>query len=208
MTKYQWIIDKAETVTVERKDIVAQTISRSGVVNTVSRGGQIWRFEVRLPDGLPWSEIRPLISIAEYEGQTQGSYIQFNAAGHDWIMKYQGNSVNTTGFIATWTQGQNAIILTSSPSTPVGGFKFRAGDVIQLGQSSTGNTYTVREDVPHNSNSVYLNRPITDSSATGRTLTVGPEVRWNVKCTQFPTWTLMSRNQVSWSGPFIFYEAV
>lgn len=29
---------------------------------------------------------------------------------------------------------------------------------------------------------------------------------WTVICVQFPEWTIFARDQVSWSGPFVFYE--
>lgn len=29
---------------------------------------------------------------------------------------------------------------------------------------------------------------------------------WVVRCIEFPEWTLFNRNQVSWSGPFVFVE--
>jgi phosphodiesterase/alkaline phosphatase D-like protein len=29
---------------------------------------------------------------------------------------------------------------------------------------------------------------------------------WNVICVTMPTWTIFQRNQVSWSGAFVFHE--
>lgn len=30
---------------------------------------------------------------------------------------------------------------------------------------------------------------------------------WDVVCVEMPTWTIFARDQVSWSGPFVFYES-
>jgi hypothetical protein len=105
--------------------------------------------------------------------------------------------------VATITQGSNTITLTTSPTTS-SGFKFRAGDVIQLG--SSGKCYTVAADVAFNSNTVTLHRPVVDSSASGVALRVAENCVFTVICKEFPTWSVFARDQVSWSGPFIFYE--
>lgn len=202
---FQWIINNAETVSMERKKVTAATQTRSGVIRTVSRGGQVWRFEVKLPDGPRWTDYRQLISQAEALDRTSTGTIQFNSTGHDWLIKYQGNSANYTGFVATITNNSNTITLTTSPTTS-SGFKFRAGDFIQLGAS--GKVYTVAADVAFNSNTVTLHRPVLEASASGVALRVGPNCIWTVVCSEFPSWTLFARDQVSWSGPFVFYESL
>lgn len=202
---FQWIIDNAETVSMERKKVTAATQTRSGVIRTVSRGGQVWRFEVKLPDGPRWTDFRQYISQAEALDRTSTGNIQFNATGHDWLIKYQGDSANYTGFVATITNNSNTITLTTSPTTS-SGYKFRAGDFIQLG--SSGKVYTVTADVAFNSNTVTLHRPVLEASASGVALRVGPNCVWTVVCSQFPSWTLFARDQVSWSGPFVFYESL
>jgi len=201
---FQWIIDNAESIGIDRRRVVGSTQSRDGSVRAVSRGGQAWRFEVRLPDGPRWTDYRQYISQAEALDRTTSSTVQFNDTGLNWFIKYQGNSVNYTGFIATITQGSNTITLTTSPTTS-SGFKFRAGDVIQLGAS--GKCYTVAADVAFNSNTVTLHRPVIDSSASGVALRVAENCVFTLICKDFPTWNLFARDQVSWSGPFIFYEA-
>lgn len=200
---FQWIIDNAESISIDRRDVVGQTITRNQVVRTTSRGTGVWKFTVKLPDGIAWTDIRGNISLAEKLGRTTGANIQLNASGHDWLSKYQGDSVNYTGFVASITNGSSTITLTTSPTTS-SGYKFRAGDFIQLG--SSGKVYTVAADVAYNSNSVTLHRAVIESTASGVSLKVGPNAVWNVICAEFPQWSLMARDQVAWSGPFVFYE--
>ena len=206
-TAFQYIFDNAESISIDRRAVTAQTISRDQTVRTVSRGGQIWRFDVRLPDGIRWSDARPYIEAIDYADRYTKGTVQINNSGYNsWLTSYRGNSVNYTAFLATWYSGSSFITLTSSPTT-TSGYKFRAGDVIQL--RNTGHVYTVAQDVAYNSNTVYLNRPVIDADAlTGQSLFVGPNATWNVYCVELPQWTIFARDQVSWSGSFKFYEAM
>lgn len=198
---FQWIIDTAESISIDTKKNVGSTITRDGTLRTVSRGGQVWRFEVRLPDGPRWTDYRQNIIKAQALDRTTTATIALTDTGQSWLYQYQGNSVNYTGFTASWTQGSTTITLTASPTT-ASGYKFRAGDLIQLG---TGRVYMAAADTAYNSNTVTLHRPVLDASGSG-TLKVAENVSWTVLCSDFPQWTLFARDQVSWSGPFVFYE--
>lgn len=200
---FQWIIDNAESISINRKKIVASTVTRDGTTRAVSRGGQVWKFDVKLPDGQRWTDIRQYISQAEALDRVSTATIAASRAGQNWLWKYQGDSVNYTGFVGGWTQGSTTLTLSSSPTTS-SGYKFRAGDFIQLGTS--GKVYTVAADVAYNSNSVTLHRPILDTTSSGVSLRVADNVSWTVLCTNFPEWTLFARDQVSWSGSFTFVE--
>lgn len=204
-TAFQFIFDRATSIRFDKTAIVSQTVARDNTVRSVSRGGQSWRFFVRLPDGMPWQEMRPFIEAAVAADRYTVGNVQINQTGYnDWLNNYQGDSVNSTGFVASATQGAATITLTSSPSTPSGN-KFLAGDIIQLG--GTGNVYTVANTVSSVSNTVYLNRAVKDPSGSYN-LRIGPNVYWNVICTQIPKYTITGYKQVSWDGEFIFYEAL
>lgn len=200
---FQWIIDNAESISIDRQEIVGQTITRNQTVRSTSRGAGVWKFTVKLPDGIPWTQLRSNITLAEKLGRVTPASISINNSGQSWLSQYQGNSVNYTGFVASITTGSSTITLTTSPTTS-SGYKFRAGDMIQLG--STGRVYTVAADVAYNSNTVTLHRAVIDATATGVALRVGPNCSWSVICTQFPSWNIFARDQVSWSGDFVFYE--
>jgi hypothetical protein len=204
-TAFQYIFDNAESISINKKAVVSQTISRDQTVRAVSRGGKIWRFDVSLPDGIPWTQARQYIeAIDNADRYTVGTVALNNPGYSNWLSDYQGNSANLTGFHGTWVQGSTTLTLNFSPAT-ASGFKFRKGDFIQLG--STGKVYSVAQDVAFNSNTVTLNRAVIDASSSG-SLRVGPNVTWSVICTQLPQWNIFSRDQVSWSGAFTFYESM
>ena len=126
-TNFQWVIDRAETLSINRKKMVAQTTARDGQVRVVSRGTQPKRFEVKLPDGIPWTELKYNIELAEDADRISTTTITIPYAKFPWFY----NNVNP----------------------------------------GTSQTY-------------------------------------NVICTQFPEWTIFARNQVSWTGTFVFTEVV
>lgn len=199
---WQYVIDNAASISINRKKVVGSTIARDGTVRATSRGGQVWTFTVTLPDGPAWSDNRQNISKIEALDRVANGNIQLNTTGTlDWFMKYQGNCANVSAITATVPSSGNTITLTGGQAAS--GFNFRAGDIIQLG--ATGKCYTVAADVPFNSNTVTLHRPLIDPAGSV-TLRVGPNCVFNVICTQFPEWTIFERNQISWSGPFVFYE--
>lgn len=198
---FQWIIDSAESISINTMKQVASTTARDGTVRAVSRGAQVWRFTVKFPDGPRWTDYRDLIAKAEALDRVTAANIQLNTAGHRWLVGYQGDSVNYTGFSGSWTQGSTTLTLTASPTTS-SGYKFKAGDYIQL---NTGKVYKVAADVAFNSNTVTLHRPVIDSTGSG-VLKVAENVTWSVICTNFPQWNLFARDQVSWSGAFEFAE--
>ena len=122
---FQWIINNAESLSINRKKIVASTQSRDGTVRTVSRGTQPKRIEVKLPDGVAWTDFRTNIIAAEALDRNTTATISIPYSLFPW---YYGNT-----------------------------------------------------------------NPGTDES-------------YSVICLEFPEWIISARDQVSWSGSFVFVE--
>jgi hypothetical protein len=124
---FQWIFNRSESLSIDRRRTTSLTTSRDGTVRTVSRGTPPKIFRVRLPDGIPWTEIRTDIAAAEALDRVSTASITIPYAKFPW---YYGNT-----------------------------------------QPANDEGYTVR-------------------------------------CVDFPTWTIFARNQVSWSGDFVFTEVL
>ena len=204
---FQTVFDRAETISIITRPTVATSITRNNVVRSVHRGGDSWRFSVTLPDGIPWSELRPVIAEMEKLGtHTQQDNIKINNAGYnDWLLNYQGDSENISGFIANIGTDVDYLTLGGYPAGPNlsnGDYTFRAGDVIELPLDAV---YIVAEDVIYPQPVVPLNRAVT-AEINNYNLILGPEVAWDLICVEMPQWTIFQRNQVSWSGAFVFYE--
>jgi hypothetical protein len=206
---FQTVIDNAETISFNRKKKVAQSVSREGIVRSVSLGGQVWEFEVKLPDGPSWQQYRPLIEKIEALDRVTTSTIQINLPGHSWINGYQGNlnTANQQNITVTVSTTSNTTLTITGGGTGLiaGQFRFRSGDLIQLG--TTGKVYSVVNDVLHNGTTITVHRPIREAAGT-YTLTIGQAVTWTVLCTRLPQWTIFARDQVSWDGAFVFSEVL
>ena len=122
---FQWVFDKAESISINLRAISGQTITRNQTVRAVSRGNAIRRFTVQLPNGMPWNEVATYIQVIDAKG------------------RHTKETINVTNY-GSW---------------------LTAGDI-------------------------------------------NPATSYSVICVEFPDWTISARNQVSWSGPFVFYEAL
>lgn len=199
---FQFVIDNAAEISITRRPVIGQTLTRSNVVRSVVRDNSIWRFDVTLPDGPRWTDYRSAISLIEQLDRTTVDTISFSNPGHDWFIQYQGDLANPNLIEVNVNLSEgNSVNIVSTPAI-TSGFLFRAGDIIQLDKC-----YTVRADVPFNATSIPLHRSLLNEPSGTRTISVGPQCEWRVQCIEFPTWTLFARDQVSWSGAFRFIEA-
>jgi hypothetical protein len=62
---FQWIIENATELSINRKQVVASTTARDGTTRVVSRGNAKKVFTVTLPDGPRWSVLKSNIESAE-----------------------------------------------------------------------------------------------------------------------------------------------
>jgi len=119
-TEFQFVINRAESISVDRHPIVAQTITRSGVVRGVSRGSKPMTFTVKLPDGIPWKELDDLIVAAEAADRFTVTQITFN---HDGFTTWIGGNTpfgnRTFNVICTsfplWTIGARNQVMWDGP---------------------------------------------------------------------------------------------
>jgi hypothetical protein len=199
---FQWIIDNAVDIQINKRGVVAQTMSRDQSIRTVSRGGKIWRFVVTPSPGTKWQNIRQYIETLDQLDRLSPANINFNNAAIDYIFGYQGSQSSTSGWTATVTQGSaNIVVSGSAPTAP---YRFKAGDLIQIG---SGHVYTSTGNVANSSGNVILNRPVLETSGS-HSITVGRACTFNVICTDMPDYKITPLGFVEWSGPFTFVETL
>lgn len=202
-TPFQWIVDNAIDLSVNRRAVVAQTVARDQTVRSTSRGGQVWRFTINPSQGILWTTARPYIESLDKADKFTASLINFsNNSGLSYLFGYQGNATSLAGMTTTYTQGSDTI--TISGGTCPSGSILKAGDLLQFAGSQR--VYSVVSNVAYNGTSVQLNRPVLEVSSSGA-LTVGASCNFNIICTQFPDWTINPDDRcVKWNGPFVFFE--
>ncbi len=199
---FQWIVDNAADVTINKRGVVAQTITRNQTVRSASRGGKVWRFIVTPSPGLKWQDSRAYIEAIDAADRVTPATINFNQAATDYIFGYQGGQSSTAGWSLAVTQGSAIASVSGGSLTP--GFRFRAGDLIQL---AAGKVYSVVNDVAHDAPGVTLNRPVIENTGNFA-LTVGRACTWTVICTSMPEYKITPLGFIEWSGPFTFVESL
>ena len=208
-TAFQWIIDNAVDVQINKRGVVATTTSRDQTIRSVSRGGRVWRFTVTPNPGTRWQDpgVRKYLEELDKADRIETQYINFNSAGLEYIFGYQGGIMAPTVTIDVVNNSGEIIaaIVGSPPST--NGYWAKAGDLLQL--TNTGRVYTVLEDKEAGVNPIItLNRPIAEPVGTYNTARFGKACTWKVFCTSMPYYKITPTGIIEWSGSFEFVESL
>lgn len=214
-TVYQWVFDNAESITVNNRGVVAQTITRDQRIRTMSRGGETWKFTVSLPTGPRWQDIRYYIAGIDSVDRTAIEYINFSKSSYRWMFEYRGDATSTAGLTLRYTASQAAIntkVLQASnlPTMSSSAALFQAGDLVQM--TGSPYVYQVTDRVNRGSDTtvnIPVHRSVLDTpSDTYATAKIGHNVEFRVICIQRPDWSWVERNIVGWSGEFVFHESL
>ena len=191
---FQWIIDNAEDIQINKRGVVSQTVARDQTVRSLSRGGVIWRFTVTPSSGLRYNDagVRSYIEAIDNLDRLSAFYANFS---HFSLFAYQGTSAPTS---ITVTQGSNTASVSGGSGT-----KLKSGDIVQL--TGQPRVYSVYGDVT--ATNVILNRPVLETTGT-YSLTVGSACSFKLICVQIPDYKITPGNIIQWSGPFIFTESL
>lgn len=127
----QTIIDKAQTIEIDRRRMVGQTISRSQRIKTSERStAQPWKFKITPPGMLRWEDSRSIVELIDFNDRVNEYTIKLsNTAGMNFITEYRGE-LNSTELSALTIQNAStaSITITTLPD---------------IGSTSTSRTYTM-----------------------------------------------------------------
>jgi len=214
---YQTIVDNATYITIDTRRITAQSVSRSGHYKTAERSPAPFMITVGMHDGLKYSENRAVIQDIYTTGRITESNISLNNnSGMNYLTAYQGNieSAQINNITVNGVFGDEIYVDCSSATGS--GNLFEKGDYIQ----PKGNTdtyrypYIVTSDIAFSTGSnitIPVHRPVL--SQTGVALTsggikVGNDVRFQLKCMELPSYSVVPYDLVSFSGDFAFIEVI
>lgn len=211
---FQWIIDNAETLSIVKRPVVSQTVSRDQRIRSVSRGGNVWKFAVKMPEIMIWSSCRGYLESIDVNALLESQSINLSKTTYDWMTKYRGDATSTATMTFKYTAAQAAsdtfkFELGNLPGA-TGSYLFKAGDLIQ----PTGSKYvysTVNAVIKGSATTqlIEVHRSILDTpSDTAVTIKVGPQVSWTVICTKIPTWTFVGKDLIQFNGDFEFQEVL
>lgn len=208
----QTVINHATAISIDRRPVVSQTISRAQYVKTAETGQRVWRFRVQPSPGWRWETYRGVMErIDEMDRITEEEVDFKNNTNLSWITQYQG--VMTTGQIASITVSSysgTTFVLTGLPSIASSSVLFKKGDFIQPVNSRY--PYSITTDVLRGENAtvnVPVNRYIMgDVTINGQGISVGADVSFRVLMFGRPTWSLTPGRIIQWSGDFDLIERV
>jgi len=211
---FQWVIDNAEDISITKRPVISQTVSRDQKIRSVSRGGAVWKFAVSMPGRMVWNTHRGYIESIDTKAMLESQTINLAKTGYDWMVKYRGDATSTTTMTWKYNAAQAAsntykFELGNMPGS-TGAVLFRAGDLIQpTGSNYVYSTVSAVTKGSAATQLVEVHRSILSTpSDTAVTFKVGPAVTWTVICTKLPTWTFVEKDLIEFNGNFEFQEVV
>ena len=204
----QTIIDRAQTIEVDRRKIAAQTISRSQRIKTAERAAsQPWRLKVTPPAAIRYSEARKIIEDIQTTDRVQE--VEINLANNprlNYLTEYQGDLTTAARANLTITNfTSTTMTIAGLPTTASTTVIFRPGDFVQPHLSRY--PYTVTETVYRGTGTsvtATVNRPIITSENTTTTgpVLIGTSVTFRMVVLTLPTYQMVPYDRVQWTGPF------
>jgi hypothetical protein len=210
----QTIIDRAQSIEIDRRRIVAQTVSRSQRIKISERASaQPWRWTVAPPGMLKWSDSRGIVELIDFNDRANEYTLSLNNnASMNYITQYQGGATTnqlTAMQITSFTT--STMVIGTLPSVSTSTIMFASGDLIQPTLSRY--PYTVVNTVYRgsgNSISLVTHRPaITSENVTlTGSFKTGTSCTWRMVLTALPSYSIVPKNLVQFNGDFKLIEKI
>ena len=210
----QTIVDNATYVTIYRKKIAGQSISRSGRLLTSEVVSAVpYQFTSGMHSGLQYSANRGLTEDLNALDVTEEATIDIGTTNTSlaYITKYLGDSTGIGACTITGSSGNTLIINATNAGT--GTFLFKKGDYVQPA-SGYRYPYQVTADVAHTtaaSVTIPLSRtfiPQDSYSLNGKLFVVGSACTWKVKMINKPRYSVLPGDILQFDDKFEFIEFI
>ena len=195
----QTIIDRASFITVDKKKLASQTISRSGKLLTAEvTSNRPYRFVIGVNPGYSYSGNRDLLEELDSLDITTEENVDIGSTntGLGYITELKGSGF--TGTVTVTSASASSIVLNTT-SASGSGTVLKKGDFIQL-DTNYRYPYQVTADVTWNATSVTvpIHRNFIEQSGytvSGKGILLGSNVTWNVKMTNKPPYTIIPNDR-------------
>ena len=213
----QAIIDESTFLTINKRKVAASTVSRSGHLKTADRGVNFYQFTVGMHDGLTYSANRNLLEDLDTQDITVEANVSLNNNSNmQYLTNYQGNIAGAQINNITMVGHSGANLYINCSSATGSGTLFKKGDYIQpKGNTSTYRyPYQVTSDVAFSTGAnvvVPVHRGVLTQDGVALTsggIRVGNDVRFHVKATRMPTYSIVPHDRISFSGNFELMEVI
>ena len=212
----QTIVDNATYITIDKKKIAAQSVSRSGIVLTAERTSVVpYRFIIGMHEGLTYSTNRGLLEDIDALDVTAEATIDFGDTNTNlsYVTAYQGG---ITGGNMTSVGSNAKELYVNCAGLSGGGTLFKKGDFLQpVGTTGAYRyPYQVTADVSYSTSAnvtIPVHRPVISQDGVGLTggnVNKGVDVRFKVKMATKPSYSIVPHDRISFSDDFELIEIV
>ena len=215
----QTVIDNAQSITIDRRKLAGQTVSRSGQVKISSVASNVpWMFTVKMHPATQWSTNRSLFEEIDRLDRIFEEEIDIGTTNTNlsYITAYQGDF--SAGQIAQVTIDSGSALNVVANMSAVTGesssdYVFKKGDLFKL-SGTYRYPYTVTADVTRGVGStvnVPINRPFINQAGyteAGAGIVVGSAVTWRVVMTKKPSYTIVPYDRAVFDGSFELVEVI
>lgn len=196
MAGLQTIINKASSLTIDRRKVVGIQITRNEIPRTsLTPTKQPWRMTLTMPSSLRYYDNRDLLEALDTIDRISPQLVTFSDnACLSWIFRYQGtlsttqiNNLRVQSFIG------NQLVLTGLPAIASSRVIFQPNDLIQIGTHTFPFTSTTQVTRGTGTTiTITTNRPnIITASVTNNAITVGNDCEFYMFCPNMPTYKLV-----------------
>ena len=214
----QSIIDNAQFVTVDRRELSGSSMSRSGVYKTADRNVNVYSFTVGMHNALKYSENRAILEdLYSATGTTKEANISLNNnSGMNYLTAYQGDiASNQISQISLIGSSGKELYVNCAAATG-SGYLFKKGDFVQPEGNVGGYRYPyqVTSDVTFSTSSnvtIPVHRGILSQNGVSLTsggIKVGNDVTWRVKIVSMPTYSVVPYDRIEFSETFSLIEVL
>jgi len=213
----QTIIDNATFVETDIREISGSTLSRSGHYKTADRNVNVYSFTVGMHEGLTYSTNRGVLQDIYSTGTTTEANISLNNNSNmNYLTEYQGDIAGAQINNITMVGSNGSELYINCSSATGSGNLFKKGDYIQ----PKGNTdtyrypYQVTSDVTFSTGSnvtIPVHRPVLSQDGVALTsggIKVGNDVRWQVKITNLPKYSVVPHDRIAFNSNFELVEVI
>ena len=207
----QTIIDNATFITVDKRKVASQIITRSGRIKTAEVTNAVpYRFTVGMHEALLYSENRDLLE--ELDSLDVITEEEIDIGSTNTGLSYITAKLGTLAGSPTITSASASNIVLNTSGATGSGIALKKGDFIQP-DSGYRYPYQVTADVTWNASSITvpIHRNFIEQSGytvSGKGILLGSSVTWRVKMVAKPNYSIVPYNRINFDSDFELVEII
>lgn len=214
----QTIIDNAQYLTIDRRELTGSSMSRSGVYKTADRNVNVYTFNLSMHNGLKYSTNRAVLEdLYSATGKSKEANISLNNnSGMNYLTAYQGDIASNQISQISLVGSNGRELYVNCAAATGSGYLFKKGDFVQPEGNVGGYRYPyqVTSDVTFSTSSnvtIPVHRGILSQNGVSLTsggIKVGNDVTWRVKISNLPSFSVVPYDRIEFGEEFSLVEVL